>query len=279
MLDLLSSQVCLAAQEPLELNIEEKLQEGKCGACPLSLKCPWWSRIPRRTSPRSQVQRQLGASFSWRCSLCDKKSEYLAKFQSGNLTCKQQNFQQYLFWRSPRNISVAWAGRSVCERGPALSSSEGLFGLWIISGGFTPRAICHLFEFWPVSRLTVNGFQVSSRDVQYANHYLGVADWYVSVAIICHSADKIRAVRHRAARWRRPHGASQKNSLVLVFRGTENLSRAPSAVRPKFRARKHGAVHWHGPAGRPEKSGIDHYSGSPRTRPALRVLSERNFRW
>ena len=32
LLDLLSSQVCLAAQKPPEIGVEEQLEEGKCGA-------------------------------------------------------------------------------------------------------------------------------------------------------------------------------------------------------------------------------------------------------
>ena len=32
MLDLLGSHVCLAAQQPPEIGVEEQLEEGKCGA-------------------------------------------------------------------------------------------------------------------------------------------------------------------------------------------------------------------------------------------------------
>ena len=51
----------------------------------------------------------LSAAVSW-----DKKHR-------DNLTCKRQNFQQYLFWRHMRNISVAQAAGSVCDRFPAFS--------------------------------------------------------------------------------------------------------------------------------------------------------------
>ena len=42
MLDLLGLQVCLAAQEPPEISVEEQLEEGKCGAVVVDVVTIFW---------------------------------------------------------------------------------------------------------------------------------------------------------------------------------------------------------------------------------------------